>query len=100
MELSNQLYNEVLDVLKKSIIFANNEDERRKLVDLLVNYIRDPLSMFIGNHKVSGDQYHIIMGHINNKEKIKAIKEMRMATGLGLKEAKEVIDDYLPPEHF
>lgn len=41
---------------------------------------------------VTPEQYNVITGYIAQGQKIQAIKELRLATGCGLKEAKDIVE--------
>ena len=40
------------------------------------------------------DFYNLINGYRNTQQRISAIKEMRQVAGIGLKEAKDLMDDF------
>lgn len=57
--------------------------------------IRDALSdsvVKLGGHLISHEKYNEIMREVGNQRKIAAIKILRSETGLGLKDAKDIID--------
>jgi len=50
----------------------------------------------VGGYKIANEDYIIIEDFMINSKKINAIKHMRKSTGIGLKEAKNAIEETFP----
>ena len=50
----------------------------------------------VGGYKLAKEDYIIVEDFMCNSKKINAIKHMRAATGIGLKEAKQAVEETFP----
>lgn len=55
---------------------------------------RDGVTVGVGvrQYALTADAYRKIVAHLSGGEYIQAVKEMRLATGCGLKDAKDIVD--------
>lgn len=100
MKARNQLdlFNEMVAFIRvgltqgrwdKEAAFSLQADIIANIAHISYTLVILPKKVFV-TEEVDGE----IRAFLRNKEKIKAIKRLREATGLGLKEAKECIDEY------
>lgn len=90
----------VRDILRKILTCGSEtvfftEQERRTALDIYVDIC--PPSFYLGPYghpgvTISFETRDVMDSYIKSEQKIYAIKVLREASGLGLKEAKEVVD--------
>lgn len=81
--------------IKKAVVNCRDTKIAQEGLQLLMDYSAEqgPLSTTIGGFEIDIEVYSELVNYLKDDYKIKAIKKFREATGSGLKEAKESIED-------
>ncbi len=95
-----QLITDLKNFLEQIRVENDDIESRRKADDFLIamNEHNQPTISFYG-HMISHHQHQEILGHCMARQRIQALRAFRTATGLGLKEAKAIIDPFLDHLH-
>jgi len=79
---------EVLKRFREMVVFVH-ENELEKQIAVFEDKM-------VGGYKIPAADFNIIEDFMFNSKKINAIKHMRAATGIGLKEAKNAVEEEFP----
>lgn len=83
--------------MKTRTTFVTDESEKaEKLNDIVADHFK-PRTVQQPPRALTRLDIESIMDWTVKREKIQLIKLMREVTGLGLREAKDIVDNYLPP---
>ena len=81
IEEAKEYYNRILD------IDAHHKTAKERLENLKRRF-------FIGSMEISREKMEIIESYVRADQKLEAIKQVRLISGLGLKDAKDYIDNF------
>lgn len=88
----DESYDEIMKFMRELIFSDSPRDIREEALDLLLKEAGATVEVAKGIY-VLKPQYACMLASLRSKEKIRAIKQLRVVTGLSLKDAKEIVED-------